>query len=197
MFWLKLMRKRAATCNSLILLGKLLIIMGTHGKPQSVRNDNDAVFKTTLFRVTLKLIGVRQQFTDLGSPWQNGRIERFWRTLKSELQTKAVRSRHHSLAIQTRMKFASVQAMHSLLATFEFSYNAYRPHQSLGGAAKAENQDDCEDDGLYMHALKQGACAAYYFLQLGGGQSTDDGVGGYAQAAAFFPGILDTTGLGF
>jgi putative transposase len=126
-----------ATYNSLILLGKLLITMGTLGKPCAVRSDNDAVFKTALFKVMLKLIGVRQQFTDLGSPWQNGRIERFWRTLKSELRTKAVKSRLNGLTIQTRMKFASISTMHSLLAAFRFSYNAYRPHQSLGGITPA------------------------------------------------------------
>jgi putative transposase len=126
-----------ATYSSLILLGKLLIAMGTHGKPKAVRSDNDAVFKTWLFRAVLRFIGVRQQFTDLGSPWQNGRIERFWRTLKSELQTKAVRSRFNGQDIQTRMKFANVNAMQSLLDAFRFSYNAHRPHQSLGGATPA------------------------------------------------------------
>jgi transposase InsO family protein len=47
------------------------------------------VFKTLVFRSVLKIIGLRQQLTDRGSPWQNGQIERFWRSLKSELQTKA------------------------------------------------------------------------------------------------------------
>jgi putative transposase len=126
-----------ASYNSLILLGKLLITMGTYGKPQAVRSDNDAVFKTWLFRATLALIGVRQQFTDLGSPWQNGRIERFWRTLKAELQTKAVPSRQHGQSLETRMKFASLGAMQALLASFKRSYNTYRPHQSLQGTTPA------------------------------------------------------------
>ncbi len=126
-----------ATYNSLILLGKLLMAMGRHGKPYAVRNDNEAVFKTVLFRAVLRLIGVRQQFTDVGSPWQNGRIERFWRTLKTQLQTKAVWSRRNGIAVQTRMKFASTNAMQALLEVFRVSYNAYRPHQSLTGATPA------------------------------------------------------------
>jgi putative transposase len=92
---------------------------------------------TTIQSPVLRLIGVRQQFTDIGSPWQNGRIERFWRTLKTALQTKAVWSRRNGIAIQTRMKFANSSAMRALLEAFRLSYNAYRPHQSLSGATPA------------------------------------------------------------
>jgi putative transposase len=123
--------------NSLVLLGKLLIAMGRYGLPKSVRSDNEAVFKSLIFKGILKLLGIRQQFTDLASPWQNGRIERFWRTLKFELQTKTVQSRSQGQAIQTRMKFASVAAMGCLLEAFKDSYNGQRPHQSLKGAAPA------------------------------------------------------------
>jgi transposase InsO family protein len=123
--------------NSLVLLGKLLIAMGSYGLPLAVRTDNEAVFKSLIFKGVLKLLGVRQQFTQLASHWQNGRIERFWRTLKFELQTKAVRSMHHCQAIQTRMKFASVAAMGCLLYAFMGSYNRDRPHQSLKGTTPA------------------------------------------------------------
>jgi putative transposase len=123
--------------NSLILLGKLLITMGTLGKPVAIRSDNASVFKTWTFRSLLKVIGVHQQFTDVGSPWQNGRIERFWRTLKGELQTVAMASRCDGLPIQTRMKFASLQSMAAALDIFKFSYNADRPHQSLRGRTPA------------------------------------------------------------
>jgi putative transposase len=123
--------------NSLVLLGQLLIAMGTYGKPRAVRSDNDAVFKTALFRLTLKLLGVCQQFTDVGSPWQNGRIERFWRTLKGALQTKPTLSLCNGIAIRTRMKCASVQAMEAVLNVFRGNYNAYRPHQSLKGLTPA------------------------------------------------------------
>jgi putative transposase len=61
----------------LILLGKLIQAKGEWGNPKAVRSDNDAVFKTRMFRWVLKSVGVQQQWTDVGSPWQNGRIERF------------------------------------------------------------------------------------------------------------------------
>jgi putative transposase len=123
--------------NSLVLLGKLLIAIGSYGLPRAVRSDNEAVFKSWIFKVILKSLGVRQQFTDLASPWQNGRIERFWQTLKFELQTKAVRSMRHGQAIQTRMKFASEAAMGCLLEAFKDSYNGERPRQSLKGGTPA------------------------------------------------------------
>jgi putative transposase len=120
--------------NCLVLLGKLLIAMGSYGVPRAVRSDNEAVFKTLAFRTVLKCIGVRQQFTALASPWQNGRIERFWRTVKFELQTTARQSVAQGIAVQTRMKFASVAAMGCLLEAFKDGYNLDRPHQSLKGA---------------------------------------------------------------
>jgi putative transposase len=123
--------------NSLVLLGQLLIAMGRHGKPRAVRSDNDAVFKTPVFRIALALLGVHQQFTALGSPWQNGRIERFWRTLKTELQTNTVNTRFQGQPVQTRMKLASVFTMHVLLDAFKSSYNYDRPHQSLRGQTPA------------------------------------------------------------
>jgi putative transposase len=124
--------------NSLVLLGKLLIAMGSYGLPRAVRTDNEAVFKSFMFKGILKLLGVRQQFTALASPWQNGRIERFWRTLKFELQTKARPSLAQGIAVQTRMKFASVAAMGCLLEAFKDGYNGQRPHQSLKGATPAD-----------------------------------------------------------
>ena len=73
----------------------------------------------------------------LANPWQNGRIERFWRTLKTELQTNTVNMRFQGQPVQTRMKLASVLTMHVLLDAFKASYNYDRPHQSLKGQTPA------------------------------------------------------------
>jgi putative transposase len=82
-----------AKFNSLILLGKLLIAFGEYGIPRVIRSDNASVFKTLMFQATLKVLGLNQQFIQLHSPWQNGRIERLWRTLKETLGTRPIRFR--------------------------------------------------------------------------------------------------------
>ena len=122
-----------AKCNSLVLLGKLLLAFGTFGKPAAVRCDNDAVFKTAVFQGVLKLLGVQQQFTQIASPWQNGRIERLWRTLKKTLGTQPKRWTEGVRVMQTRMKFASLATMAEVLDNFKAYYNYARPHQSLKG----------------------------------------------------------------
>jgi putative transposase len=126
-----------AKLNSLILLGKLLTAFGEYGIPKAIRCDNASVFPTAVFRAILKLLGVRQQFTQLHSPWQNERIERFWRTLKETLGTKPVRFREDVRVIHEQMRFASVETMKSVLSEFRDFYNHSRPHQALGGRTPA------------------------------------------------------------
>lgn len=119
--------------NSRILLGKLLVAFGTFGKPNAVRCDNDAVFKTAIFRGVLKVLGVQQQFTDVASPWQNGRIERFWRTLKGALGAQPIRYRDGVRVVHARLKSAGLEATATVLDAFTMHYNHDRPHQSLQG----------------------------------------------------------------
>jgi putative transposase len=127
-----------ARFNSLILLGKLLIAFGEYGIPKAVRSDNASVFRTLLFRGMLRLLGVKQQFTELHSPWQNGRIERFWRTLKETLGTRTHRFRHGAQILEEQMRFASIQAMQEVLSEFRGFYNFSRPHQALKGQTPAQ-----------------------------------------------------------
>jgi putative transposase len=123
--------------NSLILLGKLLIAFGEFGLPKAIRSDNASVFRTAAFWMTLQILGVRQQFTQRHSPWQSGRIERFWRTLKDALGTKPIRFQQGLRVMQEQMRFASLEAMQSVLSEFKDFYNHNRPHQALGGRTPA------------------------------------------------------------
>jgi putative transposase len=73
--------------------------------------------------LTTDCIGIRHQRTDPGCPWQNGRVERFFGTLKEKLNRLAV---------------DSFEALNGALGEFRFFYNHVRPHQHLGGRTPAE-----------------------------------------------------------
>ena len=83
---------RAALCllallnkSSWTLLGHLFLAIGKYGTPKFLRTDNESIFTSRLFRGALFLLGIRQQRSDPGCPWQNGRVERFFGTLKNKL----------------------------------------------------------------------------------------------------------------
>lgn len=111
------------TKASIAILRALLDVIENHGMPRFIRTDNEPCFTSRLFRFGLQFLGIKHQTTDLHCPWQNGRIERFFGTLKQKLDRWAVPD------------FETLQ--HSLVE-FRFWYNAVRPHQSLYGRTPAE-----------------------------------------------------------
>lgn len=106
-----------------MLLGHLCLTIAKHGKPRALRSDNEAVFTSRLMRAALACFGIRQQLTTPGCPWQNGRIERLFLTLKQKLNHLEVSGR---------------DALNIALGQFCFYYNAVRPHQHLNGRTPAE-----------------------------------------------------------
>jgi transposase InsO family protein len=74
-------------------------------------------------RAALLLLGIRHQRIDPHCPWQNGRVERFFGTLKRKLDRLAV----HAIGDLNRV-----------LVEFRFFYNHVRPHRNLGGATPAD-----------------------------------------------------------
>jgi len=117
--WLEALESK----SSWVIVARLSAAIRRHGKPRIIRTDNEAVFTSRALCFALRLLGIRHQRTDPGCPWQNGRIERFFGTLKERLDRLAVDSR---------------QALNGALAEFRFFYNHVRPHQSLSGCTPAE-----------------------------------------------------------
>ncbi len=111
--------------RTVALLRQLLDIFDRFGAPKVLRTDNEPAVRSWLFRGALRLLGVRHQRTDPFAPWQNGRIERLFRTVKEVMQ--------HRQAANGPMGFSAAD-LHSIRTW----YNHLRPHQHLDGRTPAE-----------------------------------------------------------
>ncbi len=95
----------------------------TNGKPQFIRTDNEGTFTCQAFKTGLKQLGIYHQRTTPGCPWQNGRIERLFGTLKSKLD---------------QWQVSNMEQLNRDLNIFRHWYNTIRPHQNLGGQTPDE-----------------------------------------------------------
>lgn len=123
--------------TAITILRILLDAVEQYGKPRFLRTDNEPVFTSWLFRTGLWLIGIRHQLIDKCCPWQNGRIERFWWTLKERLN---------------QWQVESLEQLNDTLSQFKFWYNHVRPHQNLGGRTPAEVWNN---KNIYTQKLKK------------------------------------------
>jgi len=128
--------QRLSDKSSWTLWQELAQAVTLYGRPQFVRTDNEAVFVSRVFRVGLWLLGIRQQRTEPGCPWQNGRVERFIGTVKQELRQELL---------------TDGQKLDRSLTDIRQSYNHDRPHDHLHGRTPAEVWA-----GIDVFAAKQG-----------------------------------------
>lgn len=141
--------------NSLTLIGHLLIAIGRYGTPRFLRTDNEAIFTSRLFRGALSALSIRHQTIDPGCPWQNGRIERFFGTVKSVLD---------------KLSVPHAEALAHTLQLIGFWYNEIRPHQHLKGRTPQETWRGIDPystpykEHLYFEAL-DGLITGYYLRQ--------------------------------
>jgi len=105
------------------LLFEIYKAVKKYGKPEIIRTDNDIVFRSKLFKLGLRMMGIKHQLTDFGCPWQNGRIERFFGTLKEKLNQVLVKDSGH---------------LNWHLKEFRFWYNHVRTHMNLDGKTPNE-----------------------------------------------------------
>jgi hypothetical protein len=108
---------------SITILRFLLDAVEYYGKPRFLRTDNEPIFTSWLFKFSLWLIGIKHQRIDTCCPWQNGRVERFFGTLKEKLNQWQVNNG---------------EQLNAALGQFRFWYNHVRPHQHLNGRTPAE-----------------------------------------------------------
>jgi len=109
--------------RAISIIHELTKTMQKFGLPKIIRTDNEAIFTGRLFRVFLMLLGIQHQRIDLYCPWQNGRVERLFGTLKQKLD---------------QVEVSTYTGLSALITEFRFWYNHVRTHQSLQGYTPAE-----------------------------------------------------------
>lgn len=119
--------------RTVAVLRQLLGLFERFGTPKVLRTDNEPAVRSLLFRAALRLLGVRHQRTDPCAPWQNGRIERLFGTVKEVLRKRKGRT---GAELVTDIDL-------QLIRTW---YNHLRPHQHLGGRTPAEAWSEKETD---------------------------------------------------
>lgn len=127
-----------------------LLTIGRYGKPKRLRTDNEAVFTGFVFTTFLKLAGIQHQRIQTCAPWQNGRMERLFGTLKPLLRQLVIPDK---------------EALQLALDEFRLFYNHVRPHQNLGGLTPAEIWNGYSSTDIEQRPPKQ----ATLVQALGGG----------------------------
>lgn len=109
--------------TTITILRVLINAIEQFGKPRVLRTDNAAQFHSPLFRFALAVLGILQRFSLPGCPWQNGRAEKLFGTLKERLNQLTV---------------ADFRALQFAMTEFRTWYNYLRPHNHLAGRTPFE-----------------------------------------------------------
>lgn len=111
---------RKTTPRVLIILFEA---MERFGMPRAIRTDNEVVFTSRWFRIGLCLLGIRHHRIEMQCPWQDGRIERMFLTLKQSVD---------------QLEFRTADSLNDFFVHWRFWYNHVRSHQHLDGRVPAE-----------------------------------------------------------
>jgi len=104
--------------NSRYVADTLMGLIAQHGAPKFIRSDNGPEFIAKHLMRVFAIHGIEARHIEPGSPWQNGRNERFNGTLRDEC-----------LSMET---FASRDQARMICKVYGRDYNTVRPHSSLG-----------------------------------------------------------------
>lgn len=111
------------------VMAVMKVVFRTHGMPERIRSDNGPPFASIglagLSRLSVwwMRLGIIPERIEPGKPQQNGRHERFHRTLKEETASPPASTFNRQLA-----RFRA----------FQHEYNEIRPHEALGQVPPAQ-----------------------------------------------------------
>ncbi|MDC0980277.1 integrase core domain-containing protein [Bdellovibrionales bacterium] len=87
--------------------------------------DNDGIYGKWIDKVLSSQFQIKVLRTDKGCPWQNGRVERFIKTLKLELLL--------------RVPIHDTISLSRVCASYKSYFNYLRPHQGIGGCRPSDD----------------------------------------------------------
>lgn len=138
--------------STITILKAIIFSIESYGKPKIIKSDNEIVFTSKFFRFIIWTLGIKHQKTQLASPWQNGKIERFFRTLKTTTN---------------KLDFYSIKGIDKALKIFRFYYNFIRPHGHLNYFTPAEiwsNRTDFRYKDIFYFNELDDTIHGFYFV---------------------------------
>lgn len=124
--------------TSISILKAILNILEQNPKPKYIRTDNEKCFNSKLLKLSLWFLGIKHQTTNISSPWENGKIERFFKTFKDTISS---------------LDYKKDDIVY-LCYSFEFWYNNIRFHQNLDYKTP-ESVYQINIKNLYKEILKE------------------------------------------
>ncbi len=107
---------------------KFAEVLSDNGKEFGIKNSKSK--DNHPFEYMLKTMGIKHRYTRPYRPQTNGKIERFWRTLKDDLLED--------------YQFESIEDLKEELLQYNYYYNHERPHQALNGKSPFKFSENCE-----------------------------------------------------
>jgi putative transposase len=100
------------------VIGFLEVLMLKRGQPAHVRSDNGPEFVADALKGWLERAGVKTEYIEPGSPWENGHVESFHGKLRGGCLNREV--------------FGNLLEAKVLVEEWRRQYNERRPHSALG-----------------------------------------------------------------
>lgn len=94
------------------------LLMSTGRRPQHLRSDNGPEFIAGAVKEWLQQAGVQTAYIEPGAPWQNGHVESFHASLRTELLDREL--------------FFDLEEVQAMADDWRDFYNHRRPHGALG-----------------------------------------------------------------
>jgi len=110
-----------------VVIEVLTDCIGLYGIPGIIRTDQGPEFQSLTFQKFIQKYGIRHEFIEKGSPWQNGMIESFNGKLRDEclnrnlfenpVQAKDIIQKDHTAVLEVKHLMRFLSRMHNYIVS--------------------------------------------------------------------------------